>query len=135
MPPRFTSVKNRSAPRVAVPMETYESFSIRMEKRFMRFHPNLKRPSRYSHRKFCPLPVTCMALGIVFRCSTESNRFRVQTGAIIHSDRGSQSSSTRFRKLLSKKGLRQSMGGWRNAASGLPVSNTILNTRTISPGN
>lgn len=38
----------------------------------------------------------------------------VQKDAIIHSDRGSQYSSNRFRKLLSKNGLRQSMSGKGN---------------------
>jgi putative transposase len=38
----------------------------------------------------------------------------VKTGAIIHSDRGSQYSSRSFRKLLSENGLRQSMAGKGN---------------------
>ena len=38
----------------------------------------------------------------------------VASGAIIHSDRGSQYSSLRFRKLLKQHGLRQSMSGKGN---------------------
>lgn len=38
----------------------------------------------------------------------------VERDAIIHSDRGSQYSSNRFRKLLSENGLRQSMSGKGN---------------------
>lgn len=38
----------------------------------------------------------------------------VETGSIIHSDRGSQYSSNSFRKLLNKHGLRQSMSGKGN---------------------
>lgn len=41
-------------------------------------------------------------------------RGSVQTGAIIHSDRGSQYGSGRFRKLLTEKRLRQSMSGRGN---------------------
>lgn len=39
---------------------------------------------------------------------------KVQAGAIIHSDRGSQYASTGFRQLLGKEGLRQSMSGKGN---------------------
>ncbi len=38
----------------------------------------------------------------------------VKTGAIIHSDRGSQYPSSRFRKLLEINNLRQSMSGRGN---------------------
>lgn len=41
-------------------------------------------------------------------------RGHIATGAIIHSDRGSQYSSKDFRKLLSNHGLRQSMSGRGN---------------------
>ena len=38
------------------------------------------------------------------------NLRRLNKGVMFHSDRGSQYTSRRFRKLLDKKGLRSSMG-------------------------
>jgi len=38
------------------------------------------------------------------------NLRRLNKGVVFHSDRGSQYTSRRFRKLLDKKGLRSSMG-------------------------